>query len=117
MFLVVRQNTDSNSLFRVLHDAGYELTTTTDQSQALALLFVLKSVAAVIVDQRGEEVAISELPRHLRQLRRDVPIVLLSREPLPQLPDFIDACVSDHEPLETLIRVLDQLADHSRAAV
>jgi len=114
MFLVVRDKTESNSLFRVLQDAGYELTTTTNQSQALAMLFVMKSVDAVIVDQRGEEHASFDLPRHLRGLRRDVPIVLLSHEPLPQLPDCVDACVSDQEPLEKLVQVLDEVVDHSR---
>jgi DNA-binding response OmpR family regulator len=116
MFLVVREKTEGNSLFRVLQDAGYELTTTTDQFQAMAMLFVMKSVHAVIVDQRGEEHASFDLPRHLRGLRRDIPIALLSHEPLPQLPDYIDACVSDQEPLETLVHVLDEVADHSRVA-
>jgi CheY-like chemotaxis protein len=116
MFLVVREKTDSNSLFRLLQDAGYELTTTTDQSQALAMLFVMKSVDAVIVDQREDEHASFDLPRHLRALRRNVPIVLLSHEPLPQIPDYVDACISDQEPLDRLVHVLDELADHPRAA-
>lgn len=114
MVLVVREKTDSNSLFRVLQDAGYDLTTTTDQSQALAMLFVIKSVDAVIVDQRGEEHVSFDLPRHVRGLRRDVRIVLLSHERLPQLPECVDACVSDQEPLEKLVHVLDEVVDHSR---
>jgi CheY-like chemotaxis protein len=115
MFLIVRGKNESSSLFRVLQDAGYELTTT-DQSQALAMLFVMKSVDAVIVDQRAEEHARAELPRHLRGLRRDVPIVVLSHDPMPQLPECVDACVSDQEPLDKLVHVLDELADHSRVA-
>ena len=116
MFLVVREKTESSPLLGVLQDAGYELTTTSNQSQALALLFVMKSVAAVIVDQREDDCATLDLPRHLRGLRRDVPIVLLCHEPLAQLPDYIDACVSDQEPIDRLVHVLDELAEPPRAA-
>jgi DNA-binding NtrC family response regulator len=117
MFLIVRERPDCSPLFRALQDAGYDLTTTDSRSQAFALLFVMKSVAAVIVDQRDSERASFDLPRHLRCVRRDVPIVLLSHEPVSNLPVYIDACVSDQEPLENLVHVLDELAAHSRTPV
>jgi DNA-binding NtrC family response regulator len=117
MFLVVREKPDGNPLFRTLQQAGYELTTTDSRSQAFALLFVMKSVAGVIIDQRDSERANFDLPRHLRCVRRDVPIILLSHEPVSQLPVYIDACVSDQEPLDKLVHVLDEFADHSRTPV
>ena len=63
IFFISDDHTQSGPLFRALGDAGYEVATTSSSIQAIALLFVMHSVAAVVLDQRTGEHASFDLPR------------------------------------------------------
>ena len=47
--------------------------------QAIALLFVMRSVAAVVLSQRAREQTSVDVARSLRAIRLDVPIIPLCR--------------------------------------
>ena len=106
----------SHCLLCAFQDAGYEVAITSSPLQAIALLFVMHSVAAVVIDQRASEHANLELPRHLRAIRPNVPIILLSREQIGRLPACLDACVTGEEPMNGLISALQGITDGFKAA-
>ena len=62
--------------------------------------------AVEVVDQRARKQASFALAWSLRLVRRDVPIIVLSRKPIDRLPPWVDACVSATEPLEKLTSMM-----------
>ena len=100
------QAPNSNSVLAALEATGYQVVSVNSPTQAMALLFVMHTAAAVVLDQRAREQASFDQARSLRAVRRDVPIILLSREPIDCLPSWVDACVSAREPLEKLTSTL-----------
>ena len=96
------QATSSNSISAALSAVGYEVVSTNSPTQATALLFVMHSVAGVVLNQRAAEQAIFDVARSLRAIRPDVPIVLLCRDRIEPLPSTVEACVSIRQPLENL---------------
>ena len=116
VLFVFVDRTKSSRLCRALRHAGYEVAGTSSSLQAIALLFVIRSVAAVVVDQRTEEHASFDLARNLRAVRPHVPIILLCREQIPHLPACTDACVSGEEPVDSLLSALNAIVSRPKAA-
>jgi DNA-binding NtrC family response regulator len=116
ILLVFVDRIQGGRLCRSLADAGYEVSGTSSSTQAIALSFVIQSLAAVVLDQRTEEHSIFDLARNLRAVRPHLPVILLSRERIPHLPAYIDACVSGEETVESFLSVLNAILDHSKAA-
>jgi DNA-binding NtrC family response regulator len=116
IFFISDDHTETGALFQALRDAGYEVATTSSRLQAIALLFVMHSVAAVLVDQRSEEHASFDLPRKLRAVRHDVPLIVLCREQVSRPPDYVDACVCSEEPLDRLLYALEAILDRPKVA-
>lgn len=79
------QATSSNSVLAGLKATGYEVVTS-NATQAIWLLFLMHSVAAVVINQRPEEQTSFDVARRLRRIRPDVPIVLLSGDQIDHLP-------------------------------
>jgi DNA-binding NtrC family response regulator len=73
------QPTSSNSVSAALKTAGYEVVSTNSPTQAIALLFLMRSVAAVVLNQWAREQSSFDVARRLRAIRPDVPIILLCR--------------------------------------
>src|SRR4030088_1865907 len=96
------QTANNNSVLAALKAAGYEVVSTNSATQAIALLYVLHTVAGVVLNQRARERAKFDLERSLRAIRSDVPIVLLCRGQATSLPPSVDACVDTGQPLEKL---------------
>ena len=97
------------------HKAGYEVVSTPSPSQAMAVLFLIRGVHAVVLDQRLAHSG--TLAGSLRSLRPEVPILLLSREQVSPLPQAVDGCVSVGEGLEGLLPSLETvLASRHHAA-
>jgi hypothetical protein len=92
----------SNSVLAALRATGYDIVSTNSAMQAIALLFVMHSVAAVVLDYPTREQASFDEARSLRAVCPNVQIVLLRRDPIDRLPSFADACVSTSQPLENL---------------
>ena len=80
------QATGSDSVLAALKAAGYEVVTTNSSTQALALLFLIHSAAAIVFNQRAEEQTSFDLARSLRKIRPDVPMVLLCGGQIDCLP-------------------------------
>jgi hypothetical protein len=92
----------SNSILAALEATGHEVVSADSSAQAIALLFVMHSVTAVVLDQHSIEQSSFNLTRNLRALRPDVPIVLLCGGRIDRLPPNIDSCVNAEQPLENL---------------
>jgi DNA-binding response OmpR family regulator len=106
--LCVADDTSSaQSLASKLQLAGYAAHCAAGPSQATALLFVNRSVEAVVLDQRSKSSASFALARLLRSLRRDIPILLLSAEVVDPLPSCIDGAVCTNAGIEGLLPMLD----------
>ncbi len=84
----------SSSMLAALEAAGYDVVSTNSSTQAIALLFVMHSVIAVVVDQHSIEQPSFDLAHSLRALRPDIPIVLLCADRIDRLPPDIDLCVN-----------------------
>jgi hypothetical protein len=74
---------------------------TNSSTQAIALLFVMQSVAAVVLHWAKEQAG-SEVARSLRAICPEVPIILLGCDQIAPLPSCVNACVSTGQPLEKL---------------
>src|SRR5258707_1302617 len=71
-------------------------------TQAVAFLFILRCVAAVLLDYGGTGETSFEVARSLRRICRRVPIILLSPKPISPLPPDVDACVNSGLSLKSL---------------
>jgi len=111
------QTASSNSVLAALKSGGYEVVSTDRSKEAVALLFVMHSVAAVVLDHRAREQTRTDLVRPLRALRPDVPIILLSGVQMDRLASMVDACVSSGEPLEKLASAVQRLLTAKRFQV
>jgi CheY-like chemotaxis protein len=94
--------TNSNSVLAALKATGCEVVSTNSATQAIALLYVLHTVAGVVLNRRAREPNTCELARSLQAIRPDVPIVLLCSDRIDRLPSCVDACVRTEQPLERL---------------
>jgi CheY-like chemotaxis protein len=111
------QTASSNSVLAALKSGGYEVVSTDRSTEAVALLFVMHSVAAVVLDHRAREQTRTDLVRPLRALRPDVPIILLSGVQMDRLASMVDACVSSGEPLQKLASAVQRLLTAKRFQV
>jgi CheY-like chemotaxis protein len=96
------QATSSDPALAALSTAGYEVVSTKSAMQAIALLFILHPVAAVVLHSRQDVQTSCDVARSLRAIRPDVPIVLLCCEQVDPLPSCVDARVSTRQPLGEL---------------
>jgi DNA-binding NtrC family response regulator len=103
------QATNSNSVLAALKATGYEVVSTNSATQAIALLYVLHTVAGVILNRRAREQNRIDVPRSLRAIRPDVPIVLLCGDQINRLPSSVDGCVDTAQPLEKVIAAVRRL--------
>jgi DNA-binding NtrC family response regulator len=101
-----------NSVLAALEAAGYQVVGTNSATQAIALLFIIRSVAAVVLHYRARERAGFDMLRSLRAIRPRVPIILLYREQLGPLPSGVDASgvylYDTEQPRENLISQLQR---------
>ena len=99
----------SEALQRKLNFGADDSVLAANSIQALALLFVNRRINAVLLDQQTKHRPSLALARAMRSLRADIPIVLLSPEPIEPLPNCLDACVCGDRDLPSLIPVLNML--------
>jgi hypothetical protein len=106
-----------SSMLAALEAAGYDVVSTNGSTQAIALLFVMHSVIAVVVEQHSIEQPSFDLAHSLRALRPDIPIVLLCADRIDRLPPDIDLCVNIGQPLESVASDLQRFLEEKPAAV
>jgi len=107
----------SRPIIAGLEAIGYHVVSTDGSTQAIALLFVLHSVTAVVLDQHSIEQSSLDLPHSLRALRADIPIILLCADHIHRLPAEVDYCVNSAEPLENIISDLERILAQQPAGV
>jgi DNA-binding NtrC family response regulator len=83
----------SSSLLAALKEKGYELVTADSPTEGAALLYVMHSVAAVVVDKGASEQAGFDLAESLRQIRPHVPVFALCGDQLDSSAERTDTCV------------------------
>jgi CheY-like chemotaxis protein len=88
---ISEQATGIKSVLAALEATGCEVVDTDSAAQAIALLFIMHSVAVVVLHYRARERTSFDLVRGLRAIRPSVPIILLCREQIGLLPSGVDA--------------------------
>jgi CheY-like chemotaxis protein len=111
------QATGSDSALAALEATGYEVVSTNRSTQAVALEYIMHSVAAVVLHHRSGEQTGSDVARTMRAICPDVPIILLCCDQIEPLPTCADACVSTCQPLDKFISVLRSLLTAKRSPV
>jgi DNA-binding NtrC family response regulator len=107
----------SSSILAALEATGHNVVSTASSTQALALLFVMHSIAAVVLDQHSVETSSFDLAHSLRVLRPDVHIVLICADRMDRLPAAIDYCVNTWQQLENVTSDLQRILAKKPAEV
>jgi response regulator RpfG family c-di-GMP phosphodiesterase len=107
--LYVSDHAVSTSVVAAIKAVGYDVVSTDRTNQALALLFVMHSAAAVVLDLSSKEEIGFEFARELRSIHSGVPILLRGCEHIDHLPLWVDAYVSVGEPLERLTSLMRRM--------
>ena len=100
-----------------LEAKGYEVVSTDSSTQGVAMLYIMHSVAAVLLHYRVEERTWFKLAQSLRAIRPGVPIILLSRDPIFCLPPWVDAFVATQQPPEEVASEVHSLLTGERFEV
>src|SRR5215471_5168960 len=103
------QTAGNSSVVPAIEALGYDVVSTRRLNQAMALLFVMQRVAAVVLDLRKTEQASFDFAQKLQAIHPGVPIVLRCCEHIDDLPSWVDAYVGPGEPLEKLSSALRTL--------
>jgi len=111
--------TGSNSVVSALQATGCEVVSTHSSAQAIALLFLMHSVAAVVLTYQMAEPPSLDVVRSLRAIRSDVSIVLLCDDQIDCVPSGANACVktcaNTGQPLEKLTSTVRRLISEDSA--
>lgn len=105
----------TSSISAALEATGYDVVSTENAMQAIALVYVMHSVAAVVLDQYAIEEASSDLTHSLRAICPCVPIILLCADRIDRLPSGVDYCVNAEQTIENIISELHRLLDKNVA--
>jgi DNA-binding response OmpR family regulator len=100
------QATSADPVIAALEADGYEVVSTDSSNQAMALLFIMHSVAALVLHQ---ERASFEVVRSLHSIHSDVPIVLLSDQQTGPVPSFVDGFVSTTQPPSEVVATVGRV--------
>jgi hypothetical protein len=106
--------TSCNSVMIDLEATGYEVVRTDSSTEGIALLYLMHSVAAVVLHCQPEDRSWFELGQSLGAIRPGVPIILLSRDPILCLPPWVDACVGTEQPPEEVASAVHSLLTTER---
>jgi len=77
-----------------LREKGYEVVSTDSPTEAVALLYVMRSVAAVVLGNEVREEAAFDLAYSLRQIRPNIPVIMMCGDQINGLPSKTKRCVS-----------------------
>jgi hypothetical protein len=83
----------SNSALAALKEAGYEIVSTNSPTEGVALLYIMPSVAAVVLDNPAREHASFDVAESLRTIRPSVPVMQLCGDQIDRYPSWADECV------------------------
>lgn len=112
LYLSDASNTN-NSVLDALRATGHEVVSTTSSAQLIALLFIMHSVAAVVLNRLSRKQNNFDVTRRLRALRPNVPILLLCRDHFEDFPRSVDACVSTQKSTKDITSEVEHLLSAS----
>jgi hypothetical protein len=104
--------TCSDGISTALNAAGYEVVIS-NTTEAIAMLYILHSIAAVVLQAR-EQAGFNV--RSIRAICPDVPIVFLCGDQIDHLPSQVDAFVSPAQQFAGLAVVVRRLVSGRSAA-
>jgi hypothetical protein len=110
------QTTPSNAVSAALNAADYEVVTT-NTTEAVALLYILHSIVAVVLQARAQAAGVDV--RSIRALCPDVPIILLCRgriDCVPSRVDTVDTYVTTGQSPATVAAAIRRLVTKKPAA-
>jgi DNA-binding NtrC family response regulator len=96
----------SNSVLAALKETGCEVVSANSPTEGVALLYVMHSVAAVVLDSRARELASFDVAQSLREIRPNVPLMLLCGDQIDSSPSWTDRCVSTDKLTSALQHLL-----------
>jgi hypothetical protein len=92
--------TNSDSVITDLEANGYDVVSTDSSTKGVALLYIMHSIAAVVLHHGAEDRTWFKLAQTLRAILPSARLILLSRDPILCLPPWGDACVGTEQPLK-----------------
>jgi DNA-binding NtrC family response regulator len=84
----------SNSVLAELEELGYEIVSANSPKEGVALLYIMHSVAAVVLDSRAREQASFDVAMSLGRIRPNIPVMLLCGDYIDGSPSWAEGCVS-----------------------
>ncbi len=84
----------SKSILAALKETGCEVVSTHSPTEGVALLYIMRSVAAVLLDNRTREQASFDVAHSLREIRPKVPVMLVCSDQIDSSLSWTDGCVS-----------------------
>jgi DNA-binding NtrC family response regulator len=84
----------SNSVLAALKETGCEVVSTNSPTEGVALLYVMHTVAAVVLDNGSREQASFDVAQNLRKIRPNVPVMFHCGDQIDSPPSWTDRCVS-----------------------
>jgi DNA-binding NtrC family response regulator len=86
-----------NSVLAVLKKTGWEVVSTKSATEGVALLYIMSSVTAVVLDSRAVELAGFDLTESLRRIRPNVPVMLQCDDKAYTSPSRTESCINTDE--------------------
>ena len=96
----------SNSVLAALKETGCEVVRASSPTEGVALLYVMHTVAAVVLDSRAKEHANFDVAQSLRQIRPRVPVMLQCGDQIDCSPSQAESCVKTNRLTSALQTVL-----------
>jgi DNA-binding NtrC family response regulator len=106
----------SNSIIGKLKTSGFRLVSASRSLGAVAKLFSMRQVEAIVIDQRATGKVSLGLAKFVKSFRAAVPVILLSTQLLDPLPRCIDAGVCLQDELGALVPTIELVLGSSEAA-
>jgi DNA-binding NtrC family response regulator len=99
----------SNSVFAAIKEAGCEVVSSDRPTQAVALLYILGQISAVVLDSQVRKHANFDVVESLRKIRPEVPVVLKCCDQIHSKLSFTESCVSTDKLLAVLQHLLNDV--------
>jgi len=106
--LYISDDANDSNLLAALKETGCEVVKTS-LAQAVALLYVMHAVIAVVLDERSSEHASFDVAQSLRKIRPNVPLMFGCGDQIEKLPSS-ESCMSTDKLTSELQHLLTEEA-------
>lgn len=97
---------DNGSVFAALRETGCEVLSTSSPTEGVAMLYIMRGCAAVVIGDRAKEGANFDVAQTLRKIDPRVPLIPLCGDQIDSSPLPTNTCVSADKLASALQRVL-----------